>query len=228
MGIFTRFRDIIHANLNAMLEQAEDPEKMIQLIIQEMEETLIEIKASCASAMAARKTTDENLERWRKQAVDWEKRARMAIEKGRDDLAREALLQKHQALAARAAVDREISQFDEIIAKYRGEIIQLEDKLNAAREKQCILAQRHLQARQRTKAQQQIRKADAHTTIASLERFEQQVNRMEAEADLVNYGKRARLEEQFKELERAEEIEAELRDLKQGLQRDTQPAEREA
>src|ERR1700683_2924863 len=96
--IFTRFRDIIHSNINAMLDQAEDPEKMIRLIIQEMEETEIEIKASCAGVMAARKTADRNLQARRQQAVEWERRARLAIEKGREDLAREALVQKHQAL----------------------------------------------------------------------------------------------------------------------------------
>jgi phage shock protein A len=220
--IFTRFRDIIQSNINAMLDQAEDPEKMIRLIIQEMEETEIEIKASCASTMAARKTADRNLQARRQQAVEWERRARLAIEKGREDLAREALVQKHQALEGSAAAEFEIAQLEEIISKYRSEIGQLEEKLTGAREKQRVLTQRHLQARQRTKAQQQIHKADSHLAIARLEHFEQQIERMEAEADVVNLGKRTRLEEQFADLERSEHVEAELNDLRNKVQK--QPA----
>jgi phage shock protein A len=220
--IFTRFRDIIQSNINAMLDQAEDPEKMIRLIIQEMEETEIEIKASCAATMAARKTADRNLQARRQQAVEWERRARLAIEKGREDLAREALVQKHQALEGSAAAEFEIAQLEEIISKYRSEIGQLEEKLTGAREKQRVLTQRHLQARQRTKAQQQIHKADSHLAIARLEHFEQQIDRMEAEADVVNFGKRTRLEEQFADLERSEQVEAELNDLRNKVQK--QPA----
>src|ERR1700733_7318623 len=217
--IFTRFRDIIASNINAMLDQAEDPEKMIRLIIQEMEETEIEIKASCAATMAARKTADRNLQIRRQQAAEWEKRARLAIEKGREDLAREALMQKHQALEGSAASESEIAQLEEIISKYRSEICQLEEKLTGAREKQRVLTQRHLQARQRTKAQQQIRKADSHLAIARLEHFEQQIDRMEAEADVVNFGKRTRLEEHFADLERSEQVEAELNDLRNKVQK---------
>jgi phage shock protein A len=195
---------------------------MIRLIIQEMEETEIEIKASCAATMAARKTADRNLQARRQQAVEWERRARLAIEKGREDLAREALVQKHQALEGSAAAEFEIAQLEEIISKYRSEIGQLEEKLTGAREKQRVLTQRHLQARQRTKAQQQIRKADSHLAIARLEHFEQQIDRMEAEADVVNFGKRTRLEEQFADLERSEQVEAELNDLRNKVQK--QPA----
>jgi phage shock protein A len=224
MQIFSRFRDIVQSNINAMLDEAEDPEKMIRLIIQEMEETEIEIKASCASTMAARKTADRNLATRRRQAEEWEKRARLAMEKGREDLAREALLQKHQALEGSAAAESEIAELEEIIDKYRSEITQLEEKLNGARERQCVLAQRHKQARQRTRSQEQIRKADSQLTTARLERFERQIDRMEAQADLINYGRETSLEKQFLNLERSEQIEAELNDLKKSVLKETTPA----
>ena len=220
MHIFSRFRDIVNANINAMLDQAEDPEKMIRLIIQEMEETQIEIKASCASTMASRKTADRNLDARRRQAMEWEKRARLAIEKGREDLAREALAQKHHALAGSAAAESEIAELEEIISRYQSEIWQLEEKLNGARERQRLLVERHTHARQRTKSQEQIRKADSQLTVARLERFEQQIDRMEAQADLVNYGKRTSLEKQFLDLERSEQIEAELNDLKKSVRQE--------
>ena len=190
--IFSRFRDIVNSNINSMLDQAEDPEKMIRLIIQEMEETEIEIKASCASAMAARKTAGRNLADRRRQADEWEKRAKLAMEKGREDLAREALLQKHQVLEGSAEAETEIAELEEIIKRSRSEICQLEEKLTGARERQRVLAQRHTQARQRTRSQEQIRKADSHLAIARLEHFEQQIERMEAQADVVNYGKESR------------------------------------
>ena len=225
MHIFSRFRDIVNSNINAMLDQAEDPEKMIRLIIQEMEETQIEIKASCASTMAARKTADRNLAARRRQADEWEKRARLAIEKGREDLAREALVQKHQALEGSAAAETEIAELEEIINKYRSEISQLEEKLTGARERQRVLTQRHTQARQRTRSQEQIRKADSHLAVARLERFEYQIERMEAQADLVvNYGKGKSLEKQFQDLECSEQIEAELTDLKKSLQKESTPS----
>ncbi len=100
-----------------------------------MEETEIEIKASCANTLAARKTADRNLAIRRQQAEEWEKRARLAMEKGREDLAREALAQKHQALEGSAAAEVEISELEEIINKYRNEITQLEEKLTGARER---------------------------------------------------------------------------------------------
>jgi phage shock protein A len=223
MHIFSRFRDIVNSNLNSMLDQAEDPEKMIRLIIQEMEETEIEIKASCASAMAARKTADRNLADRRRQAEEWEKRAKLAMEKGREDLAREALLQKHQLLEGSAAAETEIAELEEIIKRYRSEICQLEEKLTGARERQRVLAQRHTQARQRTRSQEQIRKADSHLAIARLEHFEQQIERMEAQADVVNYGKGKSLEKQFLDLERSEQIDAELNDLKNSLKKEPAP-----
>jgi phage shock protein A len=173
--------------------------------------------------MAARKTADRNLEARRRQATEWEKRARLAIEKGREDLAREALGQKHQALAGSAAAESEIAELEEIIARYQSEICQLEEKLNDARERQRLLVERHTQARQRTKSQEQIRKADSQLTVARLERFEQQIDRMEAQADLVNYGKRTSLEKQFLDLERSEQIEAELNDLKKLVRKDPAP-----
>ena len=146
------------------------------------------------------------------------------MEKGRDDLAREALLQKHQALEGSAAAESEIAELEEIIDKYRSEITQLEEKLTGARERQCVLAQRHKQARQRTRSQEQIRKADSQLTASRLERFERQIDRMEAQADLVNYGRETSLEKQFLDLERSEEIEAELNDLKKSVLKETTPS----
>ena len=96
MGIFTRLRDIVNSNLNAMLDKAEDPEKLIRLMIQEMEDTLVEIRASCAEAMAHEKKVQRTREAVIANAQQWEQRAQLAVNRGREDLAREALLEKRR------------------------------------------------------------------------------------------------------------------------------------
>ena len=215
MSIFSRFKDIVNSNVNAMLEKAEDPEKLIRLMIQEMEETLIEMKASCAGTIATRKRSAQSLQQWKDRAADWEAKAKLAVSKGREDLAREALLLKRQATENAAALDREVGELDEIVQKYQADIRQLEEKLSTVREKQRVLAQRHLHARQKRRAEQQIRSADSTATMVRFDQFEQRIDRMEAEAELVNYGRKPTLEEEFEKLERSEEIEKELEALKQ-------------
>ena len=96
MGIFTRFRDIVSSNINAMLDRAEDPEKLIKLMIHEMEDTLIEIKASCAGVMAGAKKVQRQLSDVRARVAYWEEKAGLAVNKGRDDLAREALIERRK------------------------------------------------------------------------------------------------------------------------------------
>jgi len=215
MSIFSRFKDIVNSNVNAMLEKAEDPEKLIRLMIQEMEETLIEMKASCAGTIATRKRSAQSLQQLKDRAADWEAKAKLAVDKRREDLAREALLQKRQAAENAAVLDREVAELDEIVQKYQADIRQLEEKLSTVREKQRVLAQRHLHARQKRRAEQQIRSADSTATMVRFDQFEQRIDRMEAEAELVNYGRKPTLEEEFEKLERSEEIEKELEVLKQ-------------
>ena len=122
MGIFTRFRDIVSSNINAMLDKAEDPEKLIKLMIREMEDTLIEIKASCAGVMAERKKTDRQLEEIEARAKHWEDRAGLAVSKGRDDLAREALLQKRGYIDRKDSLEREVAELDILVEQYQGDI----------------------------------------------------------------------------------------------------------
>ena len=129
MGIFSRFRDIVSSNINAMLEKAEDPEKLIKLMIHEMEETLVEIKASCAGAMANSTKVARAQARAQENVDKWEGKARLAMEKGREELARDALLEKRRFAEEAGARTNEVLYFDSIIGKYREDIALLEDKL---------------------------------------------------------------------------------------------------
>ena len=135
MSIFSRFRDIVNSNINSMLDQAEDPEKLVRLMIQEMEDTLIDLKASCAGAIAARKKVGRSFDEINARAANWESKAKLAIQKGREELAREALLEKRRASEGLASLEKETAGLDEVIGNYQTDITQLEEKLSAAREK---------------------------------------------------------------------------------------------
>lgn len=218
MGIFTRVRDIISANINAMLDKAEDPDKLVKLIIREMEDTLVEIKASCAGSMAKRKRIERELETVQTRIKEWADRAQLAVNKGREDLAREALLEKRRFTERVVALENEMGQFDALIEQYQQDILQLEDKLNSARERQRILTQRHAHAQEKKKAETHARRFDSTDAVAKFEKFEQRVDRLEAEANLVNFGRKPGLREEFAKLEADEEIERELESLKSASQ----------
>lgn len=216
MGIFSRFRDIVSSNINTMLEKAEDPEKLIKLMIQEMEDTLVELKASCAGAMAKETQVHRAAQAADERASNWERKAKLAIEKGREDLAREALFEKRAAREEAEHRLTETTNFKELIRKYKADIVQLEEKLEAARNKHRILVQRHIHASQRKTAQTKIRQAEATDAFIRFEQFETRIDRMDAEADLVNIrGKN--LEDAFHKLEKDDEIEKELESIKDSL-----------
>lgn len=214
MGIFTRVRDIISSNINAMLEKAEDPEKLVKMMIREMEDTLVEIKANCASGMATKKKIKREMETVLDLAKTWDAKAQLAINKGREDLAREALMEKRRHVERAEALEEELDQAKTLVTQCQSDIMQLEDKLSAAREKQRVLVQRHTNATTKKKAQQQIRRYDTSDALERFDNFQQRIDRMEADAELVNYGRKTSLAEQFKELEVDEDIEKELAAMK--------------
>jgi phage shock protein A len=223
MGIFSRFRDIVNSNLNAMLEKAEDPEKLIKLMIQEMEDTLVELKASCAGAMASRTRVTRGRDTAAEGVGKWDKKARLAIEKGREDLAREALLEKRACQEESEHREKEIAHFDELVAQYQKDILQLEEKLESARNKHRILVQRHIHAGHRKAAQTKIRNADSSDAFFRFEQFENRIERMEADADLVNL-RASNLENEFSRMETDEQIEQELESLKESLKEESKEA----
>jgi phage shock protein A len=217
MGIFTRFRDIVSSNINAMLDKAEDPEKLIKLMIREMEDTLVEIKASCAGVMANSKKVQRQLEEVQSRENYWRERAEQAVNKARDDLAREALVEKRSYNDRGEVLKRELDECESLVHQYQDDIRQLEDKLGTAREKQRILVQRHIHANGKKRAQQRIRRMDSAEAIIKFEELENRIERMEAEADLVNFGRKPALEDELDNLALDEEIEEELQTLKSSL-----------
>lgn len=214
MGVFTRFRDIISANINSMLDHAEDPEKMIKLMIHEMEDTLIDLKTSCAGVIAGRKKIERKLEEINSKTDLWDKRAALAVTKGRDNLAREALIEKRRFSRMAEAIDGELSEYRSLIDKYQEDIIELENKLNSAKEKKRVLVQRHKSASGSKRAQEEIRRSTSSDTMARFDKFESRIEQMEAEAELVNVNRKPTIDEEFDSLNTDIEIENELAKIK--------------
>lgn len=221
MGLFARASDILSSNLNALLDKAEDPEKLIRMMVREMEDVLIEVKASCAGAMATKRRIQRELEDTRARASAWQSKAKLAVEKGRDNLAREALLERRRYVERAEALEEELDQVENLVNQYHVDITQLEEKLDAVRERERVMVQRHIHAQRKLRAQHEVRRLDTSNAMARFEAFEQHLDRMEAEADLVNYGRKRTLDEEFALLEN-DEIEKELEALRTAVKTPTQ------
>lgn len=216
MGIFSRFKDIVSSNLNAMLDKAEDPEKMIKLMINEMEETLVELKSSCAGAMADQKKVEKLLDSARKKANDWQAKAEMAIDRQREDLAREALLEKNRLQDAVVNFEEELGELNKVIGRYRDDINTLQEKLETARKKHRVLVQRQIQAVKSRKSTAATQRSVSLDAVNRFDRMESRIERMEAEAEIdkAAQAKSPSLDDQFEDMMQRERIDKELSELK--------------
>ena len=189
MGIFSRMTDIINSNLNSLLDQAEDPEKMIRLIIQEMEDTLVEVRSSSARVLADRKTAARRLEQVQADADSWEDKARLAISKGREDLARAALQEKQAIEEEVAAVAGELQATDEHIAQLSNEVSQLQQKLTDAKAKQKALTMRGKTVESRIKVKRQMHREALDGAFQRFEHFERRMDTLESQLDSMDVGR---------------------------------------
>jgi phage shock protein A len=189
MGIFSRMTDIINSNINAMLDQAEDPEKMIRLIIQEMEDTLVEVRSSSASVLAERKLAARRLERAETDAGAWEEKARLAISKGREDLARAALQEKRIIEEEVVLVAAELAATDEHIEQLGTEISQLQQKLDDTRAKQKALLMRSKTVESRIKVKRQIHRESLDDAFQRFEKFERRMDTLESQLESLDMGR---------------------------------------
>lgn len=219
MGVFTRLKDIINSNLNAMLDAAEDPDKLIRLMIQEMEDTLVEVKANCAGAIAARKRAERAVATAETAIATWEERARLAIEKGREDLAREAIRERRRLEDLRDAHAKEVTGCDEIVARYKEDIAAVEAKLVDARQRHRLLVQRHKRARTHERTRGVIERVTRYDAVTKFDQLEQRIERMEAFQEIDPDLQKPSLEEAFAALKEADAIEEELIRLKRDVRR---------
>lgn len=218
MGIFSRFADIINSNVSALLDKAEDPEKMIRLIIQEMEDTLVEVRSNLVKAIADKKELSRRIEYVAEQVGDWQSKATLALTKQREDLARAALMEKQKVTDIHKTLLDEQLLVNENIDKLKTEIDKLESKITETRAKQQALMIRAKTAVNRKDVNQQLNSRKTRETMAKFEQFSRRIDELEAEADLHLDSQSSRnLEQEFMELQVEDEIENELQKLKQQL-----------
>lgn len=221
MGIFSRFADIVNSNISALLDKAEDPEKMIRLIIQEMEDTLVEVRTNSAKAIADKKELARKVDAIDQQIEDWQVKTTLALNKQREDLARAALIEKQKLQNLLKGLHTEQTLVEETIDKLTGEIAKLESKITETRAKQQALAIRSQAASNRRDVQRHLHTSRTDEAMAKFEQYSRKVDELEAEADLyAQSGKGKSLEQEFAELQAQDEIEQELAKLKEQMKQD--------
>ena len=214
MGIFSRFSDIVNANINAVLEKAEDPEKIIRLMIQEMEDTLVEIRSAAAKCIADRKELGRHIEHLEREKAEWTHRAELAVRREREDLARAALAEK-QAIGDRAdQMKLELDSLDGQLEKFNSDITQLQGKLNDAKTRQRSIVIRHETATSQLSARKHIHSDRIDEMLFRFEKAESRIDRVESESEAVAMGRTQSLADQIEGLEDDDRVEAELEELK--------------
>lgn len=219
MGIFSRTRDIIAANFNDLLDKADDPAKMIRMIIMEMEETLVEVRASAARTIADQKEMQRHVGKLERLQADWAEKAQLALSKDREDLARAALVEKNKATDMGEQLKAEIGVLDDAMRAYEQDIEKLQTRLREARSRQTAIAARLESAENRVRLRSLLTNERVDEALARFDQLERRVDYAEGRADALNLadGKAPSLADEIAALAGQDKVDEELEAMKRAL-----------
>ena len=227
MGIFTRFSDIVNSNINAILDKAEDPEKIVRLMIQEMEDTLVEVRSAAARSIADKKDLNRKLESLDRELEDWDSKAELAVRKGREDLAKAALVEKSRVAQAADVLKQDYVAVDEGLSKLNEDIARLEAKLEDAKARQKALLARHKTASSRLAARKKIHDYKIDDALIRFEQYTRRIDDVEGRVEAYDLGLPKDLNHEFASLEAEESVAEELEALKKRVKGDRGNEERD-
>ncbi|MFZ4747719.1 MAG: phage shock protein PspA [Sphingomonas sp.] len=214
MGIFSRTRDIVAANFTDLLDKAEDPAKMIRMIILEMEETLVEVRATAARTIADQKEMRRHIGKLGALEAGWEEKAELALSKGREDLAKAALVEKQKATDMSERLQVEIAVLDDALKSSEADIAKLQSKLRDARARQSAIATRMQSAHQSIRVREAYSGERVQDAFSRFDILEKRADLAEGRAEALAMGATKTLEEEIAELQSSEKVEAALEALK--------------
>jgi phage shock protein A len=214
MGIFSRFTDIINSNLNAILDKAEEPEKIVRLMIQEMEDTLVEVRSAAARAIADKKEISRKLGSLEREAEDWEKKAELALDKNREDLAKAALAERAHILKSADTLRVQQTAVADGLEKLNADIGSLEAKLADAKSRQQAIIARHHAASKRLEVRRRLHDYRIDDALIRFEQFERRMDDIEGHVEAYDLGGKKNLAQEISDLESSDAVEHDLRELK--------------
>jgi phage shock protein A len=217
MGIFSRLSDIVNSNINALLDKAEDPEKIIRLIIQEMEDTLVEVRSDAVRVIADRKEAERHIARLTEERDDWQAKAELAMSKGREDLARAALVAKTRVAESVAAEETHLADIVEGLERQGEDIARLQGKLDDARKREASMISRHKTATSRLQARRATYDDRLVGALGRMEAMERSLDHLEGKVEVFDHGRAPTLADEMASLQTDHAVDAELARLKQAL-----------
>ena len=222
MGVFSRISDIVNSNLNSILDRAEDPEKIIRLIIQEMEDTLVEVRSSAVKTIAEKKELERKIATISQERSDWQAKAELALTKDREDLAKGALQIRARLAQDLEALEKHLAQIDDGLAKQSEDVTKLQQKLADAKAREAQMVARHQTATNRLKLRTTMYDRRVDNAFARFDMVEKALDELEGRVDVYDMGRPRTVADELAELETAHEVESELAELKAKLGQKTE------
>ncbi len=217
MGIFSRLTDIMNANINSLLDRAEDPEKMVRLMIQEMEDTLVEVRSRAVRSIADKKELERRIEQLAEAQADWAAKAEFALSKGREDLATGALVAKRKLAEQSGMLGQELTLIEEAHTRHNEDLSRLTAKLDEAKARKKALEIRMQSAKDRVRIRRAVHDGRVEDALGRYETLERRIDELEAGADVYEMGRSKTLSEELAELEAEADVADELAALKDRL-----------